>query len=456
MPPSTWASAVPARTSWTSSASRTVRPGRRRSRRTSPGPRPRCASARHRWRSSSVRDCSRDARRRSRAPRSAHPGGDHLRPRQRLRFAGRIRRARPRGMFLHDRLDGPRGLDRPWAGARPARPPGPRARRRRQRPHEPRRARLDRCRGAAEPAPRLLRQRRPRFHGRAADHLGPRPAGRGRARLRLPLERARGDTRRGHGRGVPRARGPRVPLGPHRARPAGAARTARAARAGSDDGAPPPRPRCRDMILLNPGPVNVSPRVTGALGRGDLCHREPEFAALLASIRSRLLAAFAPTGGFAAIVLTGSGTAALEAAVTSVLSPRGRLVVVANGVYGERIAAMAAAARLPDTVVEGAWTASAGLGRDAAAAALLRAGFERQGLRLVLPPELRSNSITALWLPAERSYAALHDGLKASGFVIYEGQGRLQRDIFRVANMGHLRTADFERFLGALDEVLGR
>src|SRR5439155_1031858 len=195
----------------------------------------------------------------------------------------------------------------------------------------------------------------------------------------------------------------------------------------------------------------------GALGRGDLCHREPEFAALLASIRSRLLAAFAPTGGFAAIVLTGSGTAALEAAVTSVLSPRGRLVVVANGVYGERIAAMAAAARLPHTVVEGAWTAPPDLGareralrapdgvaarirRYAAAAALLRAGFERQGLRLVLPPELRSNSITALWLPAERSYAALHDGLKASGFVIYEGQGRLQRDIFRVANMGHLRT----------------
>ena len=61
-----------------------------------------------------------------------------------------------------------------------------------------------------------------------------------------------------------------------------------------------------------------------------------------------------------------------------------------------------------------------------------------------------------LGCPAERSYAALHDGLKASGFVIYEGQGRLQRDIFRVANMGHLRTADFERFLGALDEVLGR
>src|SRR5256886_4086232 len=110
------------------------------------------------------------------------------------------------------------------------------------------------------------------------------------------------------------------------------------------------------MILLNPGPVNVSPRVTAALARGDLCHREPEYGDLQASIRSRLVRAFAPTGGFTAVLITGSGTGALEAAVTSVLSARGRLVVVSNGVYGERIAAMAAAARLPHTVVEGAWT----------------------------------------------------------------------------------------------------
>src|SRR5436309_383295 len=109
------------------------------------------------------------------------------------------------------------------------------------------------------------------------------------------------------------------------------------------------------MILLNPGPVNVSPRVTAALARGDLCHREPEYGDLQASIRSRLVRAFAPPGGFTAVLITGSGTAALEAAVTSVLSARGRLVVVSNGVYGERIAAMAAAARLPHTVVEGAW-----------------------------------------------------------------------------------------------------
>src|SRR5262252_5221476 len=112
------------------------------------------------------------------------------------------------------------------------------------------------------------------------------------------------------------------------------------------------------MILLNPGPVNVSPRVTAALARGDLCHREPEAYALLDRIRSRLCAAFAPAGGFTAVLVTGSGTAALEMATTSVLSPAGRLVVVANGVYGERVSAMAAAARLPHTVLGGAWTAA--------------------------------------------------------------------------------------------------
>lgn len=115
------------------------------------------------------------------------------------------------------------------------------------------------------------------------------------------------------------------------------------------------------MILLNPGPVNVSSRVTEALARGDICHREPECDELLARIRARLLEAFAPPTGFTAVLLTGSGTAAVEAAVTSVCSPRGRLVVVSNGVYGERIAAMADAAGVPHTVVGSSWTSAPAL-----------------------------------------------------------------------------------------------
>jgi 2-aminoethylphosphonate-pyruvate transaminase len=89
------------------------------------------------------------------------------------------------------------------------------------------------------------------------------------------------------------------------------------------------------------------------------------------------------------------------------------------------------------------------------AAAQLRAGFERLGLKLMLPPELRSNSITTLSLPAGRTYPELHDRLRADGFVIYEGQGQLSREAFRVANMGALSEDDFARFLASLERAIG-
>jgi len=106
---------------------------------------------------------------------------------------------------------------------------------------------------------------------------------------------------------------------------------------------------------------------------------------------------------------------------------------------------------LAELLEEGVATRIARYGR---AATRLRQGFERLGLECVLPAALRSSSITSLWFPAGRTYRELHDGLKARGFVIYEGQGRLAREVFRVANMGHLAAADFDRFLAALGEVL--
>ena len=59
-------------------------------------------------------------------------------------------------------------------------------------------------------------------------------------------------------------------------------------------------------------------------------------------------------------------------------------------------------------------------------------------------------------MPVRHTYAELHDGLKERGFVVYEGQGKLATELFRVANMGAIPTAEFERFLVALGAVLGR
>jgi 2-aminoethylphosphonate-pyruvate transaminase len=356
----------------------------------------------------------------------------------------------------------------------------------------------------------------------------------------------------------------------------------------------------RQHILLNPGPVNVSPRVQQALLRGDLCHREEEFSDLLANLRAKLLRAFAPNG-YTAVPLSGSGTLAVEAMVSSALPEGRKLLVINNGVYGERMLRMAEAHRIPvielrygwterpdlaqveDTLrsdptigavalvhhetttgllnpvaeigslsrragrlllldavsalagedldlardgvdlcactankcVQGlpgvsfvlarsetmsamreypprslylslslhweaqerrsipftpsvqAWyaldaaldelleeTVTARVRRYRAAAQLLREGFARLGLKFLLPPEYRANSLTSLFLPEGMTYQRLHDDLKARGFVIYEGQGKLQTGIFRVANMGHLTLDDFRQFLGALEAVL--
>jgi 2-aminoethylphosphonate-pyruvate transaminase len=109
-------------------------------------------------------------------------------------------------------------------------------------------------------------------------------------------------------------------------------------------------------VLLNPGPVNISERVRQALAREDICHREDDFARLMASIRSRLLHAFAPSG-FTSVLISGSGTAALEAAVTSSLDLGQSLLVVANGVYGDRIARIASLHGIPVKEVRSEWTA---------------------------------------------------------------------------------------------------
>ncbi|MFA5334349.1 MAG: alanine--glyoxylate aminotransferase family protein [Candidatus Omnitrophota bacterium] len=94
-------------------------------------------------------------------------------------------------------------------------------------------------------------------------------------------------------------------------------------------------------VLLNPGPVNIKEKVRKALLSPDICHREPEFSALMTGCANKLLRAFAIAKSYDAVFITGSGTAALEAAVASCV-PRGKkILVVNNGIYGERIAEIA-------------------------------------------------------------------------------------------------------------------
>ena len=111
------------------------------------------------------------------------------------------------------------------------------------------------------------------------------------------------------------------------------------------------------MILLNPGPVNVSDRVRNALMGPDICHRESECAELIGNIRRKLLQAFVPgaESDYTAILLTASGTAAVEASIMSCLPPGKRLIHVNNGVYGTRISSIIATQRLGIAEIKYKW-----------------------------------------------------------------------------------------------------
>jgi 2-aminoethylphosphonate-pyruvate transaminase len=106
----------------------------------------------------------------------------------------------------------------------------------------------------------------------------------------------------------------------------------------------------REWVLLNPGPANTSPRVRQALVIPDLCHREPEFFEVMRECRERLVrVAGAPA--FDAVLFTGSGTAAVEAVIASAVPDGRALLVVDNGVYGDRIRRIAEAHGIPVEVL---------------------------------------------------------------------------------------------------------
>jgi 2-aminoethylphosphonate-pyruvate transaminase len=99
----------------------------------------------------------------------------------------------------------------------------------------------------------------------------------------------------------------------------------------------------REWILLNPGPANTSRRVREALVTPDLCHREPEFFEVMRECRAHLVELVGAPDAYAAVLFTGSGTAAVEAAVCSVVPRDRRVLIVDNGVYGDRLVRMAEA-----------------------------------------------------------------------------------------------------------------
>ena len=96
-------------------------------------------------------------------------------------------------------------------------------------------------------------------------------------------------------------------------------------------------------ILLNPGPATTTDTVKEALVVPDICPREEEFGNLMQEIRRDLVKIAGGDESYTSILFAGSGTAAMDSIISSVVPPNKKILILINGAYGIRFAEIARA-----------------------------------------------------------------------------------------------------------------
>jgi len=105
--------------------------------------------------------------------------------------------------------------------------------------------------------------------------------------------------------------------------------------------------------FLIAGPVRIHPRILRAMSMPSLNHRGEYFHGVVREIRELLPVLFGTRG--AQVVLTGSGTAGLEAMYSSLVPRQGRVLVLSNGNFGERTQEIVRRFAAQVTVVAAPW-----------------------------------------------------------------------------------------------------
>ncbi|MBI3414135.1 MAG: 2-aminoethylphosphonate--pyruvate transaminase [Verrucomicrobia bacterium] len=111
-------------------------------------------------------------------------------------------------------------------------------------------------------------------------------------------------------------------------------------------------PTAKDKTLFTPGPLTTSLSVKQAMLR-DAGSWHFEFNAIVTRIRGRILklAGLSRADGFECILMQGSGTFGVEAVFATCIPPNGKVAVLANGAYGERMALMLQHAKIDHLVL---------------------------------------------------------------------------------------------------------
>lgn len=88
--------------------------------------------------------------------------------------------------------------------------------------------------------------------------------------------------------------------------------------------------------LMGPGPSDVHPRVTAAMGAPTIGHLDPEFVRLMDEIKQLLQYAFKTKNRFT-FPVSAPGSAGMETCFVNLLEPGDKAIVCVNGVFGGRM-----------------------------------------------------------------------------------------------------------------------
>jgi len=106
--------------------------------------------------------------------------------------------------------------------------------------------------------------------------------------------------------------------------------------------------------LIAPGPVEVEPRVLAELAQPQMHHRAPEGVEKLMQTRAQL-SELLGAPGYESVIVTGSGTAAFEGALVSLVPEGAKVVSAQAGKFSERWGEMAQRFGYDTTLVSRPW-----------------------------------------------------------------------------------------------------
>lgn len=104
-------------------------------------------------------------------------------------------------------------------------------------------------------------------------------------------------------------------------------------------------------LLLTPGPLSTSKTVKTAMLM-DWCTWDDDYNNIVQQVRQTLVRLATPAKGYTSVLMQGSGTASVESVIGSAIPANGKLAVLTNGVYGNRIVEIAGYLNIPVVAID--------------------------------------------------------------------------------------------------------